>query len=117
MRDLTRTPFRMVFSLILMDLVVGLGGTRASSFFPNLLSTTGLPGTLLFAGAILTVIRRAVSVYEYRPVIWALVTLLMVKVVSGPDLSDASGVLWISIGLLAHAAQTQAETPRVDRSS
>ena len=82
---------------------VGLGGSRASSFFPGLLSTTGVVGTLLFTAAIVTLIRRSADVSEYRPVIWALVTLLVVKIVGGPDLSDNSGVLWMSLGLLSRA--------------
>lgn len=82
---------------------VGLGGSRASSFFPGLLSTTGVVGTLLFAAAVVTLIRRSANVSEYRPVVWALVTLLVLKIVAGPDLSDNSGVLWMSLGLLSRA--------------
>ncbi len=85
---------------------VGLGSNRSSSFLPGLLSTTGLIGTLLFSAAIVAVIHRSGSIRKYRPVIWALVTLLVAKVVAGPDLSDSSGVLWISLGLLSHAAQS-----------
>ena len=83
---------------------VGLGANRASSFVPSLLSTTGIIGTLLFVAAVFTLIRRSASVREYRPVVWALVALLVAKVIAGPDLSDTTGVLWISLGLLSHAA-------------
>jgi hypothetical protein len=83
---------------------VGLGGNRASAFVPSLLSTTGIIGTLLFVAAVATLIRRSASVREYRPVVWALVGLLVVKVISGPDLSETTGVLWICLGLLSHAA-------------
>jgi hypothetical protein len=83
---------------------VGLGAGRASSFVPTLLSTTGLIGTLLFAGAVATLLHRGGAVRAYRPVVWALVSLLVLKIVAGPDLSDTSGVLWISLGLLSHAA-------------
>jgi hypothetical protein len=82
---------------------VGLGGSRASSFFAGLLSTTGIVGTLLLAAAIMTLIRRSASVEGYRPVTWALVALLVLKIVAGPDLSDSSGVLWMSLGLLSRA--------------
>lgn len=85
---------------------VGLGANRASSFVPSLLSTTGVIGTLLFVAAVATLIRRSAPVREYRPVVWALVGLLVVKVTSGPDLSETTGVLWISLGLLSHAALT-----------
>lgn len=82
----------------------GLGSNRASSFLAGLLSTTGVVGALLFSGAVGGLIRRSAPVREYRPVIWALVTLLVAKVVAGPDLSDNSGILWISLGLLSQAA-------------
>ncbi|MGE3285963.1 MAG: hypothetical protein AB7J32_07645 [Pseudonocardia sp.] len=83
---------------------VGLGANRASSFLPGLLSTVGIVGTLLFATAVVTLLRRGSAVREYRPVAWALVALLVIKVVAGPDLSDPSGIMWISLGLLARAA-------------
>lgn len=83
---------------------VGLGASRASSFFAGLLSTTGIVGTLLFVAAVGGLLRRSASVREYRPVVWALVTLLVVKTISGPDLSDTGGILWLSLGLLSHAA-------------
>ena len=40
-----------------------------------------------------------------RPVFWTLVTLLVAKLFAGPDLSDSSGILWLSLGLLSQAAQ------------
>ena len=60
-------------------------------------------GTLLLAAAILVLIRRSANDLEYRPVIWALVALLILKIVSGPDLSEPSGVLWMSLGLLSRS--------------
>ncbi len=91
---------------------VGLGSNRASSFLPGLLSTTGIVGTLLFTAAVVTLVSRGGKVQAYRPVVWALVTLLVVKLVSGPDLSDSSGILWISLGLLSRAARrTDAAQP------
>lgn len=83
---------------------VGLGANRASSLLPGLLSTTGLIGTLLFAAVVSNLVYRSSSVREYRPVIWALVTSLVLRAVAGPDLSDGSGILWMSLGLLSHAA-------------
>lgn len=89
----------------------GLGANRASSFFAGLLSTTGLIGTVLFAVTVATLIYRGGSVREYRPVVWALVAFLVVKIVSGPDLSDSTGILWMSLGLLSHAAQRPEARP------
>lgn len=83
---------------------VGLGASRASSFFAGLLSTAGLIGTLLFTAAVVHLIRRGADIRRYRPVVWALVACLVLKVTAGPDLSDSSGILWISLGLLSHAA-------------
>lgn len=88
----------------------GLGSNRASSFVPTLLSTTGIVGTLVFAAAVTGLVLRGRAVHRYRPVVWALVALLVAKVVAGPDLHDTSGVLWMSLGLLSGAvAQRNAE--------
>jgi hypothetical protein len=84
---------------------VGLGANRPSSFAADLVSTVGLIGTLLFAIPVIYLIVRSLSIDRYRPVVWALVALLIVKIVASPDLSDSSGVLWISIGLLSHAVR------------
>ena len=84
----------------------GLGASRAAAFVPGLLSTTGVVGTLLFAIVVAGLIRRALPMSEYRPVVWALATLLISKTIAGPDLSDSSGILWISLGLLSRAAMT-----------
>ncbi|WFG44919.1 hypothetical protein [Pseudonocardia alni] len=83
---------------------VGLGANRASSFLAGLLSTVGIVGALLLVGAIAELVRRSWPVREYRPVVWALVALLTLKVIAGPDLSDPSGVFWIALGLLSRAA-------------
>ncbi len=82
----------------------GLGANRASSFFAGLLSTTGLVGTLLLAAAIFGLIYRGGVVRQYRPVLWALIAVIVLKVVAGPDLSDNTGIMWMSLGLLSRAA-------------
>ncbi|MGY1774383.1 hypothetical protein ACI8AV_00850 [Geodermatophilus sp. SYSU D00804] len=81
----------------------GLGSTRPSSFAAGLLGTVGIPGTLLFLSLVFVLIREAAPVRAYRPVIWALVGALVAKLISSPDLADTSGILWMSLGLLAHA--------------
>jgi len=83
---------------------VGLGSHRPSSFAAGLLSTTGVIGTVLFAAAVVILIVRTWSLLEYRPVIWALVALLVTKIIASPDLADTSGILWISLGILAHGS-------------
>ncbi len=82
---------------------VGIGSHRPSSFLAALLSTIGIVGTLLFAAVVLIIVRRAYPLKAYRPVVWALTALLTTKIVSGPDLADTSGILWMSLGVLAHA--------------
>jgi hypothetical protein len=90
----------------------GLGSNRASSFAASLLSTVGIVGTALLATAVVLLVRRAWRMRRVRPVIWALAAVLIAKVVSGPDLSDTSGILWMSLGVLAHAALQGGDRPR-----
>lgn len=81
---------------------VGLGAGRASSILPTLLSTTGLVGTLLFAGVILGVAARSFPSHRLRPVLWGLIALFVVKLIAGPDPFDPTGLLWMSLGVLGH---------------
>jgi hypothetical protein len=94
------------FDLVLetYGLGVGLGANRPSSFLAGLLSTIGLVGAALLAVAVWTIVRRAFVIEHVRPAVWALVALLLSKAVSGPDLADPSGILWISLGVLSHHA-------------
>ncbi len=95
-----------------LGLGTGLGANRASSFAASLLSTVGIVGTALFVTVVFVLVRRAWPVLRVRPVIWALAAALIAKVVSGPDLSDSSGILWLSLGVLAHAGLNGGEVPR-----
>jgi hypothetical protein len=80
---------------------IGVGAVRASSFVPTLLGATGVIGTVLFTAAVVVFVRRSALSLSRRPVVWALVAFLIIKVSSGPDLSDSSGILWIALGLLS----------------
>lgn len=80
---------------------VGLGSNRSSSFTAFLLSTTGLPGIALFAFTVYSLVRPALGVPRMRPVIWALIAVLVSKVISAPDLADPSGILYLALGVLA----------------
>ncbi len=80
---------------------VGLGSARASSFLPTLLCATGAIGALLLVASVTTLIYRSSGLREYRPVLWALVSLLVIKIAAGPDLSDSTGIFWMSLGLLS----------------
>lgn len=77
----------------------GLGSNRPSSFLAAALSAVGIVGTLLLAYAIFSMLRRSFAIRELRPAAWALVALLVSKVVAGPDLSDP--VMWLLLASLA----------------
>lgn len=83
---------------------VGLGSNRPSSFFASLLSCTGVLGAALFILGLGKLMIAAAAKPEYHATIWALVSVLVCKVVSSPNISDNSALLWISCGVLAHAA-------------
>ncbi|PWJ55126.1 hypothetical protein SAMN06264364_10447 [Quadrisphaera granulorum] len=91
---------------------VGLGANRASSFAASLLSTVGVVGALLLVATLWIVIREAWPNKRYRPVVWTLLALLVAKVIAGPDLADTSGVMWMSLGVLAHAALQRSQRAR-----
>jgi hypothetical protein len=80
---------------------VGLGSNRSSSFTAFLLSTTGLIGAALFVWTVVAIVRPALHAPAVRPVIWALVAVLVSKVISAPDLADPSGILYLCLGVLA----------------
>ena len=80
---------------------VGLGSNRSSSFTAFLLSTTGIPGIALFAWTVYSLLRPALHVPQMRPVVWALVAVLVSKAISAPDLADPSGILYLALGVLA----------------
>jgi hypothetical protein len=82
----------------------GLGSNRASSFVASMLSTVGVVGVVLLVVAVWILIRAAYPVPAARPAVWALLALLVAKVIAGPDLGDTTGVLWMSLGVMAHAA-------------
>jgi len=90
---------------------VGLGSNRASSFAASLLSTVGVLGTLLFVAAVVVLLRDTWHLRAVRPVAWALTALLITKVISGPDLADSSGILWMSLGVLGRAALARSSLP------
>ena len=91
---------------VLLDtwgLGAGLGANRSSSFLSGVLSTTGVIGACLFFGVLAYLIVNGYKLGSFRPVVWSLLALIVVKVISGPDLSDTSGILWLSIGVLSRA--------------
>lgn len=91
-----------------LGLGTGLGSNRASSFVASLLSTVGVVGALLFVVGVGMLVRSTLDLPEVRPVVWALVALLLTKTISGPDLADANGILWMGLGVLAHATLSRA---------
>lgn len=83
---------------------VGLGSARGSSFLPTLLSATGLVGTLLFVLSVGVLFVRSRHVEGARPVLYALTAFLIVKLTSGPDISDPGGTLILGLGILGRLA-------------
>lgn len=82
---------------------MGLGSVRGSSIVFTLLGAVGTVGAILFVAAFATTILAAWRLPACAPVIWAVLAGLTVKVISSPDLSDTSGVLWLGLGILARA--------------
>ncbi|WP_062201929.1 hypothetical protein [Demequina salsinemoris] len=96
---------------------VGLGSGRASSFFATLLSTTGYVGVLLFAASVASVALPAVRIRAAQPVLWVLATTLIARFVSGPELTSTSGVMWMTLGVLASMVMADREARASTESS
>lgn len=96
--------FSYLLALQTWGIGVGLGSNRPASFTAMLVSCVGVPGTLFFVVAIFTLIRRSYALPQYRATAWALVSILISKSISGPNLSDPSALLWITSGILARAS-------------
>src|SRR6185369_12061366 len=79
-----------------LGLGVGLGANRPSSFAVMLLSNVGVVGLLLFVAVVWSMVRHALRCGGAEPTIWVLVAILAAKLVSGPDLADPSGLLYVS---------------------
>lgn len=82
----------------------GLGANRGSSLLASLAGSIGLVGVALFGAAILTVLYAGFRHPSVRPAFWVIVVALLTRLISGPDLSDPSGIFWIALGLLARAS-------------
>lgn len=82
---------------------VGVGSNRPSSFLAALLAGTGILGTVLFFAVIMRYSLRATRIPAVRPALWALLAIMITKLVASPDLSDTSGTLWVAIGALIGA--------------
>lgn len=79
----------------------GLGSSRSGSLYTMLLSCVGVPGLALFLWAMLTLIIGAWREPAWRSTALALAAFLLIKTVSGGNLSDPP--LWILSGLCAYA--------------
>lgn len=86
---------------------VGVGSNRPSSFVASILSQTGVPGFVLFAVAVVVILRAAIPHRQVRPVLWVALSFFIGRAFNGPDLGDSTGMTWLLLGVLAHAA-TQA---------
>ena len=93
-----------------LGLGAGLGSNRASSFGPSLLSTVGVPGAALFAGAVWLLIRpiRGALAGPQRALAAGLLAVLGMKLLSSPDL--ATPALWALMAALV-AVRAASEMP------
>lgn len=89
----------------------GLGANRASSLAATLLSTVGAPGTLLLVLAIASLTVQSRRNLGVRPAVWAMTALLITKVISGPDLNDTNGILWMALGVMANSIIRHRDRP------
>lgn len=78
----------------------GLGSSRPGALFTMLLSCVGLPGVALFIWSMAALIFAAWKKPEWRPSALALAAFLLIKTISGANLSDPT--LWILVGVCAN---------------
>ncbi|MFW7414191.1 hypothetical protein [Demequina sp. SO4-18] len=90
---------------------IGLGSVRASSLVFTLLGAVGVVGVILLVAAVLAIVLPSLRLRAHAPVVWALVAALTGKVIASPDLADSSGILWLSLGILAHGIVTARGAP------
>lgn len=88
---------------------MGLGSNRASSLVSTMLSDVGIIGVALFVLAVVAVCRRAWRCGEARPVVLALLAMLVGKAIAWPDL-NSPGLEWLLLGVAA-AYVARAEAP------
>ncbi|MFT3860517.1 hypothetical protein [Micropruina sp.] len=89
---------------------LGLGSSRASSFIPTMLAAVGVIGVAILLAAITTMAATAWLAPSYRPVVWVLASFMIVRLISGPELSGSTGALWMLLGVLAHGGLVATET-------
>jgi hypothetical protein len=86
---------------------VGLGSNRPASLIPALLSTVGLGGLILFVVMVARLLRNQLGDYKWFK--WVAIGLILDMACGIPDISFP--LLWISLALVARAAQQHPTTP------
>lgn len=92
---------------------VGLGSNRPSSFITMLLSTVGVPGLLLFIvliGFSILTLQRAGSMFQ--PTLWALLAVLIAKMIADPALSTP--IMWLCLAVGIACSGSSEEPPPQD---
>lgn len=82
----------------------GIGTFRGSSFLATMLGAVGVIGVALLAFGIYKLTKDGSKAEVCRPVVWVVVGSMVGKLISGPDLADPTGNLWIAMGIFAHYA-------------
>lgn len=88
---------------------VGLGADRPSSFALLLLSNVGVVGFALYAAVVARALGPASRIAAWRPVVTAVLALLLAKVVAEPALSTP--LLWLGLGLCVSAVKARPGRP------
>lgn len=94
--------FSLNLTLDTWGLGTGLGSNRPSSMITALLSCVGVPGTLALFGFMAIMVATNWHRRALRPTIWALVAVLVSKIIAGPTTLEPIPAL--CLGVLAHAA-------------
>lgn len=94
--------FSLNLTLDTWGLGTGLGSNRPSSMIAALLSCVGVPGTLALFAFMTIMVTANWHRRLLRPTIWALVAIVVSKIVAGPTTLEPIPAL--CLGVLAHAA-------------
>jgi hypothetical protein len=86
---------------------VGLGSHKPNNLVMTLLSNTGIAGALLFGLFLFELLRprRMLSPVDVRPYRWMVIGLLLVHLISNPNLNPI--ILWISFALVIGALSVE----------
>lgn len=95
----------------------GLGSSRPSSFFFTMLSTVGVLGVVLYLVWLSRLLAPAVRNREFHPELWAVLAVIICKVIAEPNPSNPIMILCIAAAAAAASAPQPTEAREVAPSS